>query len=800
MKIFASLFLVLSFTASLSYSQNAFYDAQILASITPRQQEELEEKSLDKELSDEETLLKDQILDFIKRKDDEFFTRSLSKNDVLDYRSIVGLLEKVKKIAEERRLIELAKGQLSGFKDSSPGSIKSSLLQGLGSTAQRLGSADFQTALIDITATYIAESFKEDMTYMFFSRFKRRLDSIPELKYLLPQTYGVIVKINPFNFKDLGSSWKVAFEKDIQNLPVNFSTFVKSSPNRQWSRKISSSPYFKYYEYSLDFLTPLTKGQHPAEILELLNKKYYSTPTAEIDKFKSLVHFTWMLQSNLQDTAINTSADHSKNIWISFNQLKNLNTAKKRKYFCALLYLRNEEFFKSDPLGSKLKSAIAGTEEVQKQFTEKLSSMLILLNQVEGGLKEIKESKKSNIDTKEITRIYLKNVLTIADSTCSFIKGFQKDIKELKPITDEIDKYLKFGNNAYNLYADITAKNYIGVINQTTSLLIAFDQKGGIISSSVIETLTKADAVKNHINAIKVLIKDSPLTVEGLADSVLSSMNVYELNPQEVTGKIKNATGYHFQDEEVKKQLDPIFLKIEALIYETDAALAKLTGTSSFNSYVKVLTTLNTYGKVVASIARAENSEDLKNVIRNYIATPASFAVQRTAINSISIATHVGLTFGAESNQNLESFKPNFGLSVPLGFEFARANRSTRKTDLSMMDDKEKLTHLTGASTSLYVQLFDLAAAVNYRLGNGSDSELPQKILLKQVFSPGLTINFGLKNTPFNIGFGGQYTPQLRKIGEELEANSIRLFMRLSWGKPLIFLRTKRENKGINLD
>ena len=90
---------------------------------------------------------------------------------------------------------------------------------------------------------------------------------------------------------------------------------------------------------------------------------------------------------------------------------------------------------------------------------------------------------------------------------------------------------------------------------------------------------------------------------------------------------------------------------------------------------------------------------------------------------------------------------------------------------------------------------------MSYRIKQ-SDTEysgFPQKVTFKQVFSPGVSINFGLKSSPITFGLGIQLTPELRKIlddeGFEIQENkSLRWFFRISWDIPLIRIKPLYKN------
>jgi hypothetical protein len=104
------------------------------------------------------------------------------------------------------------------------------------------------------------------------------------------------------------------------------------------------------------------------------------------------------------------------------------------------------------------------------------------------------------------------------------------------------------------------------------------------------------------------------------------------------------------------------------------------------------------------------------------------------------------------------------------------------------MTFKNKAGKENSSSVGIFAQIVDLGAVLNFRIGD-STSTLPDKIEFKQIFSPGISINYGFNNSPLNIGVGYQYSPELRKIsknGNEIYPNGNRLFLRLAWDIPLL--------------
>jgi hypothetical protein len=284
------------------------------------------------------------------------------------------------------------------------------------------------------------------------------------------------------------------------------------------------------------------------------------------------------------------------------------------------------------------------------------------------------------------------------------------------------------------------------------------------------------------------------LNIIKFEEIVLNSFSNNSISGENLIAVAKKLIDYtKVTNDSLKKMIDDKIKNFAIAISGLNTDLMNSNG-ELFKRFLKFISYINKYGKAISNIANAQNSDELKIIIKNYVLPSGSYAIQRTSLSTFTIATHVGVNMGVEANGKWNHFAANIGLTVPIGFELTRGRKSDSKTKYQYLDDKGKMNYLTGASRGLFLQVFDIAAVVNYRLTSDTGS-LPQKILLKQIFSPGLSYNFGIKNSPFDIGIGIQYTPDLRKIGNDLQANSYRFFIRFSWSKPLIPLYISRETK-----
>lgn len=192
---------------------------------------------------------------------------------------------------------------------------------------------------------------------------------------------------------------------------------------------------------------------------------------------------------------------------------------------------------------------------------------------------------------------------------------------------------------------------------------------------------------------------------------------------------------------------------------------------------LNILSKIDHYGSFMAAVVNAENSDDMKEVIKSFVAPPASYVFKRQHNWTMSVTAHPGYFVGFEANKEFPDPKVISGLTLPIGFDLNyKLNRNSR--------DQSATLGFSG-------QILDLGAVLNFRIMD-STSTLPDVINFKQFFSPGFSINYGLANSPLTIALGYQYTPELRKItldnGNELFPNYHRVSLRLSWDLPLLFL------------
>lgn len=187
------------------------------------------------------------------------------------------------------------------------------------------------------------------------------------------------------------------------------------------------------------------------------------------------------------------------------------------------------------------------------------------------------------------------------------------------------------------------------------------------------------------------------------------------------------------------------------------------------------------YLSFMSDVINAKDSDEIKNTIRRHAAPASSFILKRQHSFTLSVTGHPGYFVGFEKFDG-KGMPFNFitGITLPMGLELSFKTKPNLKTSSSL---------------SAFIQLIDIGAVMNFRMDN-STSMLPATIDIKQIASPGISLNYGFRNSAFNIGLGYQYAPMLRKIKEgtmDVTANAHRPFLRFAWDIPLFYLvKTKK--------
>jgi hypothetical protein len=152
------------------------------------------------------------------------------------------------------------------------------------------------------------------------------------------------------------------------------------------------------------------------------------------------------------------------------------------------------------------------------------------------------------------------------------------------------------------------------------------------------------------------------------------------------------------------------------------------------------------YGSFMASIAQAQNSDDVKSVIESVALPAGSYSIKQKTYLSLSVNGYMGYGWDFHSNELYMK-----GIYAPLGLAFSRGAIGKK---------------YGGGAFVAFISIIDIGGLTAFRLENETDT-LKQNIKLQSIISPSVQILYEIPRTPLNICFGWRMTPSLFYSGHE---------------------------------
>ncbi len=87
-----------------------------------------------------------------------------------------------------------------------------------------------QAAILDGIAQFLVKRFTAEINVWFLDGFKAKLDEIPGFKVLLPNTYQVLTRSDPYNYPIFIQSFREAFQSDLKDIHKNFIVLLNDEP------------------------------------------------------------------------------------------------------------------------------------------------------------------------------------------------------------------------------------------------------------------------------------------------------------------------------------------------------------------------------------------------------------------------------------------------------------------------------------------------------------------------------------------------------------------------------------------
>lgn len=212
--------------------------------------------------------------------------------------------------------------------------------------------------------------------------------------------------------------------------------------------------------------------------------------------------------------------------------------------------------------------------------------------------------------------------------------------------------------------------------------------------------------------------------------------------------------------------------------------------------WIKMQRLLNKYFSFSIALVNSKNAEEVKEAISSHVKVNANRALKRNSAYGLTLNINPGLIASFECKKHSKP-RHNFGVSLPIGLDFY-FNWPGKKVN-SQSPSNKNLYYAHGSSripsrnySSITFSVIDLGAFLTYGIsGKPWDSIPNKKVNVLNVMSPGISINQSIAGFPITIGMAYRYTPELRKLQEDLYPRRHQFNLNLMWDIPLFSIINK---------
>jgi hypothetical protein len=606
------------------------------------------------------------------------------------------------------------------------------------------------TNIADGLAQFLIKRGKQELNIAFFQKMKDFLEDNVEARTLFPATSVFLGNIDAYRYSELLQSLRESFYKDISNLIVNLNLLIDLP---KYQVLLKALPEIRVAIRSVKIISELSQPDssiHPANLISHfaalkewgemnINLKSSWKALDEISKSVRRVEFkidstirvdttrltrdTFSLKVTRQsdnvikiDTVrisrINTfridsvriqqydTVKNNKIAWIKFldfneNILKDTVTLK---IYLGLLYQRMAgiSFRYSPAKDTSVQQFMKDNSTNILRLADLVENFLVLANDVEQSIKDIRNKEVNDDDY----YTYIEKAINVVDYGFKVANTIKEGLVN--------DRYISIARNANNLYKNIYTKNYNAAVMNG---YLIFDE---VFTNSKAALKDKRD----FFNTLKD--PNSSLSQKTVNRNLLLNDTINF----DYSNTALNAS--NFSDEKKENER-----------------------TRLFKSILK-------YGNMMASIVKAENSEDAEAAIEAAALPAGSSSIKKNSAVNISLNAYLGGYFGRSANNTdeIDGNGSKVGVTAPVGIAFSLG--------LGHYPNRSPI-----GSISLLGTLIDVGAIAGYRL-NKDSTTLDQKITLNDIFTPGGYLVYGIglpfkgfSYVPISLGYGLQYGSRL---------------------------------------
>jgi len=642
----------------------------------------------------------------------------------------------------------------------------------MGSNIAKTDVTNFATGM----ARFLAERAKQELNETFFIQMHNQMQKLPELQVYFPQSYKFLKHLDANTMSFDLEYLKTRFELDIKFLPKHILVSIDEADENKY-------PYFKtanqYFNNNVNGLW-LNIGLHsvlnsngninPKDLLyHFVHSKGKEQKGLLLDLETKLKNYDDKNQINLINSIklaelISNSllSPETGRYWVSSKEINELISNENLFQTYIGLLLAKSEFneYKVKFNDTSLKDLVElkyTENNVVKNNIADLKNLILEIYQTYHNVEEKVNSFKDIKDERVLAEksydafsLVKTSVSTIKDLVSNKSYLGTKDIKiDESVLTNYIDPTVEIAYNLFNKKYNVAIKNFIYILNQVPSV------------SKVISDYDLVNLVESvDLDDTKKLNRDKLMTTFLQQKNVRQSLITSEIfTDEQIEDFINN-------DSISKTDLLKLVKHNQTEIYNY---LSKSKQVENFlksnnGNYSKFISKFSTYGTLIANVATAQNSDEVKAAIEASVLPVGSSRMKRNSNWSITANAYVGAFYGNAFYKELvdgalEKRSINtFGVTAPIGISFSKGNLKVFNQNTSL---------------GINLQLIDLGSLVNFYMKEGDGASLPRdtQIKLGDIIAPGGSLSYSIGDSPFTLLGGIQYVPNLNRM-ESIPTNS----------------------------
>ncbi|MBK6264384.1 hypothetical protein JKA74_04995 [Marivirga sp. S37H4] len=590
------------------------------------------------------------------------------------------------------------------------------------------------TNIADGLAKFLVERTKQELSIAFFQKFYKTLDEQDQLGILFPSTYKTLKVIGDeiYMFSGYIEMLRQAFQRDLATLLPNLRTLIDDTSMDQVF--VALPELRTILSDGIYLAIQLKDGKHIGDALNnYVNSELDSSRLHSINEnlYTSIV----LLNVFSQSLRTKEGSDH---YWITSKQLEELHNEKTLKLYLGLIY-QQIHLFEEENSGLLLnnKPVLDIMRMGSEDFTKFKETTLSVLQPIIDNGKSIDEkfTQIKNLQNQADAEPGYNEYYELFNASLNFVEVMNVAYTSLSgsAASSNFDNFISSFRSLGNIYINLNQKQYVSAVAELAYLynemiVSRYDQREKLFTELL-------EIVKDNKEEVSVMLKQ----IQVLEIKFDPYFNVGE----EVYDNIKNLESVGAIKSEIKTKQENILKGEKVLLEEQE----------------DILTNLIKYGNFAALVAKAENSEQVKQAIEAVALPAGSASIKKHSKFNLALNAYAGLFYGNEYIKDYEQGWANiYGVSAPIGIAASWPIRLPR--------GKFQIF----SSFSLYGSLVDLGAVVSYRFKDDDTESLPT-ISLENIFAPGIYGVLGCKNIPVSLGYGWQQGPQLRGVNIEDPAN-----------------------------